>query len=195
MSNQPSDDNQVDIDAAWAQIIARWDEEAPGRDGEPAGDGSHDQTGRDEGPHRATSTRDTTEPAGTEWTRPARRDPAHRADPEPYDYERDQVRFDVPRPGPRDVDPHGPSFFDGIGASDEEHYEPPPPPPLPRIGLISAIAWIGAVGGPLFLLFCALFWRHAPSIVVAGAVAVFAGGFVTLVLRMSDHDKDDGAVV
>lgn len=162
MSTSPSDDNGVDIDAVWAQIIARWDEEAPPR--EPAA-GPAEQPG----------------------------DPPR--DPEPYDYERDQVPPGPPGPGPRDVDPDAASFLDGLGETDEESYEPPPPPPLPRPSLITGLAWFAAVGGPLFLVFCAMFWRSAPSLAVAGAVAAFAGGFVTLVLRMSDDDTDDGAVV
>lgn len=189
MSSPFSDDNEVDIDAAWAQIIARWDEEAPPREPlpepPPAEDGPDDRRPR----HAAE--------VDLRSQQPVRREAAHRAqEPEPYDYERDQLPLGPERDlGPRDVDPEGPSFLDAIGESDEESYEPPPPPPLPRPSLVTGLAWAAAIGGPLFLVFCAMFWREAPSLVVAGAVAAFAGGFVTLVLRMSDHDSDDGAVV
>ena len=184
MSTPSSDDNEVDIDAVWAQIIARWDDEAPPRD--PPVPGADPQ---DAHPRHASE-------VDLRAERPVRREAAHRAtDPEPYDYERDQVPLDLPGAGPRDVNRDSPSFLDAIGATDEESYEPPPPPPLPRPSLVTGLAWCAAIGGPLFLVFCAMFWRGAPSLVVAGAVAAFAGGFVTLVLRMSDNDTDDGAVV
>ncbi len=80
---------------------------------------------------------------------------------------------------------------------DVEGFVPPDPPPLPRGDIVSRLAWIGALGAPLFLLVAALFWRTAPSMLVGAAVAAFVAGFVTLVVRMPDRsdDKDDGAVV
>lgn len=187
MSTSSSDDHEVDVDAAWAQIIARWDDEAPPRD--PPALSEEDAEEQNRKPRHSAEVDLRTE-------RPVRREAAHRAtDPEPYDYERDQVPLGPVEPGPRDVGHDAPSFLDAIGESDEESYEPPPPPPLPRPSLVTGLAWLAAIGGPLFLVFCAMFWRSAPSLVVAGAVAAFAGGFVTLVLRMSDNDTDDGAVV
>lgn len=179
-----SDDNEVDIDAAWARIIARWDEEAPPREPRSVDDAPDEQRPR----HRQDAEVD------LRTERPGRQEAAHRGtDPEPYDYERDLLPPGSEH-GPREADPDGPSLLDGIDDG-EESYEPPPPPPLPRPSPVTGLAWLAAVGGPLFLVFCAMFWRGAPSLVVAGAVAAFAGGFVTLVLRMSDHDNDDGAVV
>jgi hypothetical protein len=73
----------------------------------------------------------------------------------------------------------------------------PPDPPLPRGDAISTVAWAAVVLGPLFLLL-SVFWRTAPDWMVLAAVAAFIGGFVTLVARMPRHrddDGDDGAVV
>ncbi|MFV0459482.1 MAG: hypothetical protein ACK5MT_12030 [Actinomycetales bacterium] len=100
--------------------------------------------------------------------------------------------------GPRDVAADGPSFLDGLEGTDEDDtYQLPDPGPLPRPTLLSALAWLGALGGPALLLFAALFWRTAPAFVIGCAVVAFIAGFVTLVVRMPDRsqDDDDGAVV
>jgi hypothetical protein len=81
---------------------------------------------------------------------------------------------------------------------DEPGYVPPEPPPLPRGDLLFRLAWIGVIGGPLFLLLAALFWRDLPQSLLLLCLVAFVGGFVTLVARMpGDHrdDDDDGAVV
>jgi hypothetical protein len=79
---------------------------------------------------------------------------------------------------------------------DGEGFIPPDLPPLPRADLVSRLAWAGVVGGPLFLLIAALFWRDLPELLLLVAVAAFVGGFAALVVRMPrDHDDDDGAVV
>lgn len=93
--------------------------------------------------------------------------------------------------GPRDV--HGDT------AEREEGFVPPEPPPLPRGDLVTRLLWLGAIGGPLFLVIAAIAWRDAPQVLILGAVAAFAAGFVTLVVRMprerGPDDDDDGAVV
>jgi hypothetical protein len=81
---------------------------------------------------------------------------------------------------------------------EEEHYVPPAPPPLPRIDFHTKIAWVGVIGGPLFLiLFAAFNWS---PILGANffAIAAFVGGFASLVYRMKDDGPghgDDGAIV
>lgn len=81
---------------------------------------------------------------------------------------------------------------------EEEHYVPPPPPPLPRVDFHTKLAWVGVIGGPLFLiLFTALDWAPIPGANFF-AIAAFVGGFVSLVYRMKDdgpNHGDDGAVV
>lgn len=93
--------------------------------------------------------------------------------------------------GPRDVDPNAPE-------PPEEGFVPPEPPPIPRGDLLTRLLWIGAIGGPLFLLVAAIAWQEAPRMLILGAVAAFVGGFVLLVMRMPhdrEDDDDDGAVV
>lgn len=59
-------------------------------------------------------------------------------------------------------------------------------------------SWIGAAGGPLFLVFSAIFWRHAPWLLVMAVIVAFIAGTGYLLYRLPnhrDHDGDDGAVV
>jgi hypothetical protein len=91
----------------------------------------------------------------------------------------------------------------GITDRDEEDEEdegfvPPEPPPFPRGDLVSRLAWGAVIGGPVFLLLAAMLWRTLPAVLLLVALLAFVGGFVTLVARMPpDHpdDPDDGAVV
>lgn len=79
-----------------------------------------------------------------------------------------------------------------------DHYVPPPPPPLPESDPITRAAWVGILGGPLFLILATLLGWGPGGIPGFLAVMAFVGGFVTLVSRMGDerdHDGDDGAVV
>jgi hypothetical protein len=105
--------------------------------------------------------------------------------------------------GPRHRLPDG---GDAPGGSDagsepgepEERFVPPEPPPITSTDLPSRLAWIGVLGGPLFLLIAALVWRTLPTLVVIGTLAAFIGGFVTLVARLPrdrGDGSDDGAVV
>ena len=82
--------------------------------------------------------------------------------------------------------------------SDEgEHYVPPPPPPLPRLDPLGKAAWSAVLGAPALLLVALLLGLPLDGWLGAGLVALFAGGFITLVARMKDRDDgwDDGAVV
>ena len=86
---------------------------------------------------------------------------------------------------------------DGALAALDDHFVPDEPPSLRPTDPVSALAWLGALGGPLFLLVAALAWRTAPSVLIGAAVLAFVAGFVTLVVRLPDarEDTDDGAVV
>ncbi len=83
-------------------------------------------------------------------------------------------------------------------AEPEEHFVPPPPPPLPKMDRNTKIAWLGVIGGPIFLiLFTALDWSPIPYATFF-AIAAFVGGFGSLVYRMKDDPPnygDDGAIV
>ena len=183
----------VDEEAAWAAIVAGYDEEAPddddGRAGKPAvtgpaGDGPEPR--EDDGPRRT----DTPEP---------RPDTAGAPD----------ASASVTRPlgsgitihpvvgiGPRDwTTPEPP---DG---EDDDHFVPPEPPPLPEADTTTKFAWLAVLGGPLLLLLTVVLqWEMTWWIGTLG-IGGFLGGFATLVMRMNDDDGDDhddpgrGAVV
>jgi hypothetical protein len=93
----------------------------------------------------------------------------------------------------------GPRDWSAAEDPDDDRYHPPEPPPLPRGDLAGRLAWAGVLLGPMFLLVAGLFWRSAPRLWLALAVLAFVGGFVTLVLRLpadrDESDGDNGAVV
>ena len=112
------------------------------------------------------------------------------------------------RRGPRHRLPDGsgvPGAYDIGPAPDpdepddpDDRFVPPEPPPITSTDLPSRLAWLGVIGGPLFLLVAALVWRALPTLVVIGALSAFIGGFVTLVARLPrdrGDGSDDGAVV
>jgi hypothetical protein len=81
---------------------------------------------------------------------------------------------------------------------DDDHYVPPPPPPLPHLDPVTKAAWFGLFGGPGYLLIATVTGWTVPPWAAFCAIAAFVGGFVALVLRMSDESRDgpdDGAVV
>jgi hypothetical protein len=84
------------------------------------------------------------------------------------------------------------------GGLEPEEFVPPDPGPLPKGDALSRTAWAGVIGGPLFLLIAVIAWRSAPQLLLLAAIVAFVGGFVVLVSRMPKHredDDDDGAVV
>ncbi|MER5642278.1 hypothetical protein ABT095_35715 [Kitasatospora sp. NPDC002227] len=104
----------------------------------------------------------------------------------------------APQPRPR---PAGPRDYEPAEDADEGHFVPPEPPPLPPADTTAKFAWLAVLGGPALLLFDALFWREISGWPAWVGVSAFLGGFVTLVVRMKDHDEDEphdpngGAVV
>ena len=97
-----------------------------------------------------------------------------------------------PGRGPRDArTPEDPA---------DEHYTPPPAPPLPRLDPITKGAWLALIGGPLYLIIAKAAGWTVSGLAAFLAVAAFVGGFAVLVLRMDsgppkDRGPDDGAVV
>jgi hypothetical protein len=78
---------------------------------------------------------------------------------------------------------------------DDDGFVPEDPPSLVGTEPLTMLAWIGAVGGPLALLFTAMFWRSAPLLAILGIVAAFAASVIYLIMRLP-HEKnedDDGA--
>ncbi|HEX5535113.1 MAG TPA: hypothetical protein VFX33_15340 [Actinomycetales bacterium] len=192
--HEPDDDGSVDVEAAWADIVAHWDD-APATP--PAGVTGAVQTdnGTEDRPDGATQAgvsasgdpaspvdsgtdaaggTGTTHDLGDDWEVPRSRVGG------------DQIREAAEREDATEA-----------ALDDEERFVPPEPPPLPRGDTVSRLAWAGVLGAPLFFLLAALFWHGAPTWLVVGAVGAFVAGFVTLIVRMPDRDDDgdDGAVV
>ena len=97
-----------------------------------------------------------------------------------------------PGNGPRDT----PSVTD----PDDEHYVPPPPPPLPKLNPATKLAWLALFAGPCYLLTATVVGWNVSGLAAFLCVAAFVGGFAVLVLRMDsggprDSGPDDGAVV
>jgi hypothetical protein len=163
----------LDIDSAFAAIVAAWGDEAPA-----------------------------TWPAEEELTQGRHRrvdDPDARTAEPGRHQERDDDDLALSGPGSAllpEVEPPEAGPEDNIGKADA--FVPPEPPPLPRGDLISWLAWSGVAAGTIFLLIAALVWQEAPSGLLITALAGFTGGFITLVARMPTHrddDDDDGAVI
>jgi hypothetical protein len=79
-----------------------------------------------------------------------------------------------------------------------DHYIPPPPPPLPEGDVVTKAAWVGIIGGPLWLILATILGWGPGGLPGLAAVLAFVAGFITLVARMGDdrdEDDDDGAVV
>ncbi|WP_028266700.1 hypothetical protein [Arthrobacter sp. MA-N2] len=88
--------------------------------------------------------------------------------------------------GPRDYD-----------VEDENGFVPEDPPSLAGTEPLTMLAWIGAVGGPLALLFTAMFWRSAPLLAVMGILVAFLASVVYLIMKLPQEkdENDDGARV
>ncbi len=99
-----------------------------------------------------------------------------------------------------DLDGTGVGTGDGHDRDDDRHdrFVPPDAPPITSTDLVSRLAWLGVLGGPLLLLVAALVSHTLPTLVVLAALGGFIGGFVTLVARLPrdrHDDGDDGAIV
>ena len=177
-SNPDDGSGPLDVDAAFAEIVAHWGDAAAGED-----------TAAPEAPSDGTTPPPRPSPAApgdatslTESARTVR--PARPLPPAP--------REDVPQvpPSREDVDE------DMALAGLDDRFVPPEPQPLPR-DVVGWAAWIAVIGAPLFLLVVALGWQDVPQLLTAVTAGVFVAGFATLVIRLpgSRDDDDDGAVV
>jgi hypothetical protein len=170
----PSDRDrpEEDVDAAFAAIIAGWDD-VPSLD-DPAGGAEPSSGDLGAGPS------DDLAGSAEEPPRPS-----------------SGLTPSLPAPSPSSAT--GPRDWSAPQEPDDDRYHPPEPPPLPRGDLAGRLAWAGVLLGPAFLFVAGLFWRTAPRLWLAIAVLAFVGGFVTLVLRLpadrDDTDGDDGAGV
>ncbi len=92
----------------------------------------------------------------------------------------------------------GPRDYEAEDADDGEGFVPPELPSLSTSDPAIMLSWIGAAGGPLFLVFAAIFWRSMPMLLTIGVIMAFLAGTGYLLSRLPnhrDHDGGDGAVV
>lgn len=193
----------VDVEAAWAQIMAHWNEPAvdpgtrsparPGRHRRADGHDAPEPPAGPEVPPRELRRRRTDHPAPPpagqgpsalpgSSTPPSARPPAQPPEPPAGARRPDGVRTGLP-------DGRGGTESDPLA---EEHYVPPEPPPLPRGSWRTWLPWVGVLGVPLFFVVVVVLRPSLPSEVVLVAVLGFVAGFLTLVLRLPDHRDDDG---
>lgn len=81
-----------------------------------------------------------------------------------------------------------------------ETFVPPTPPPLPSLDWPTRAAWLGALGGPGYLMAATILNWQTPGWAAAGCALAGLCGFGYLVSRLKPHRDDDddenfGAVV
>jgi hypothetical protein len=171
---------RLDVEAAFADIVAHWDDAHEGPVGTwpvqedvEAADGSSDSAGP----------ADPAAPSG---------DVAVAGTPDDASF----TAYDGPHVP---LAPAGWSPREDLSTQEPEGYVPPEPPPLPRGDLVGWLAWIAVLSGPVFLGLASIVWTDIARLWIMLAVLAFIAGFATLVARMpnsrGDDGPDDGAVV
>jgi hypothetical protein len=166
-------DHRLDIDAAFAEIVAHWEPTPPGQP-----EGQPERPAEVEAPQAPEAEAAPDEPPGA--TPPGRDDEALR---------------ELFRPAWQEEPLHTSASWD-----DEGHFVPPPPPPLPAVEPRRKLAWGALLAGPLVALLSFVLSVRVADWAVAGLVLGFVGGFVYLVATMrASRDEgwpgDDGAVL
>ena len=214
-----------DVDAQFADIVARWDEvpSLPDVPDSPSEGVSDDRVGMPRGAAEedaSPSARDThvdgsvvdgsvvddsvvddsvadeTERDGRFGVNPALEPSSNPTNPPPV---RPFVVWRGVEPDPEDEDHTPPELVD-LPVDDDEHFQPGPVQPLPPQEDLQF--WgiiVGLVGGPLLLLWLVLFRPNVSDWWTFGALVLTVGGFVLLVMRQphtrDDNDPDNGARV
>jgi hypothetical protein len=158
-------DHGLDVDAAFADIVAHWepdeastwpDEAEPGPADEDDGEAVD---GSDSGPDGVRRDDETDDGLRRLFT------PAWSAEPH------------------QELEPEE--------ADEEEHFEPPPPPPLPALDPHRKAAWTALVGTPVLALVLLVAGVTLPEWMAVGLVLAFVGGFGYLVATMGSSPPDD----
>ena len=175
-SRSDGPDPGLDVDAAFAEIVAHWGPSTP----EAPDPAAHPTDSR------------TVEPRSPEPRSPEPRTP------EP------PAAAPAPTP-PAPVEPAEPRWGDSLNTratswEDEGHFVPPAPPPLPVVEPRRRAAWIALLGSPVVGLLLVLLQIGIPRWVSSFLVCAFVGGFCYLVATMGqpsqeDWSGDDGAVL
>lgn len=193
-----------DVDAEFADIIARWDEVATLPDTTGAsGPGAGGDTDREPASESRTGddTTDGSSPDGSGARATGVNPPLQpRINPPPT---RPFVVWrgaEQPDPAEAEQAPDPVELRDLRDEDDDEHFEPGPTAPLPPQedlqfwGII-----VGLVAGPLVLLWLVLFRPNVSDWWTLGALALTIMGFVLLVMRQpherTEDDPDNGARV
>ena len=194
-----------DVDAEFADIIARWDDVASLPD---TADGATSGTGNDAGRDVATDAR-TEAGTGDGPTAPGDSrqglapgvNPPLRSNTNPPPTRPFVVwrGAEIPEPEPGEEAPDPVELRD-LEDLDDDHFEPGPTAPLPPQedlqfwGII-----VGLVAGPLLLLWIVLFRPDVSDWWTLGALGLTVMGFVLLVMRQpharDEDDPDNGARV
>ena len=180
-----------DVDAEFADIIARWDEVATLPDSEPSGTAIADGTTT---PVVEERTDPEARPSATNPS-PLQPSPTNPPPTRPFVVWRgaeqnpavDATAGDVPEP----MD---------LADDEDDHFVPGPTAPLPPQEDLSFWGIVaGLVGGPLLLLWLVLLRPDVSGWWTLGALGMIVGGFVLLVLRQPHSrdadDPDNGARV
>jgi hypothetical protein len=202
-----------DVDAEFADIIARWDEveslpDAPESRVSGTGGDTGQDTGQDAGSDTLAgserpdgSSRDDSSPDGS-GPRATGVNPSLQPRINPPPNRPFVVWRGAEQPGPAEAE-QAPDPVELRGLQDEdddEHFEPGPTAPLPPQedlqfwGII-----VGLVAGPLILLWLVLFRPNVSDWWTLGALGLTVMGFVLLVMRQphdrTEDDPDNGARV
>lgn len=205
--HRPSDqdpDREVDVDAAFRDIVARIGDVGPGdadapansqssqpgieidltdgsgqdeADGEAGQAGSSPSSGPSSGPSAGQDGKPAAGASGDAAGRAKRKRPAT------------NPPLNFTRPRSRGVS-NSPRSYEL--ADDDGSFEPEAPPGWSSFSARTYLTWVPLGGSLVFLLFCAIFWRSAPTLLVYAAVALFLGGVAMLFTGLSaEHDHDD----
>jgi hypothetical protein len=171
-SRNDGPDPGLDVDAAFAEIVAHWDP--------PSFDVPEETGGATVAP----------EQPGTRAPSP----PASGAPSAPSPPSNPPAPQSPPEAGWRDP------LNSRASWEDEGHFVPPTPPPLPSVEPRRRLAWIGLAGSPVVGLLLILLQVAIPRWVSSFLVCAFVGGFCYLVATMGqrssdDWSGDDGAVL
>ncbi|MFJ1583418.1 hypothetical protein ACIOC1_08880 [Streptomyces sp. NPDC088197] len=207
----------LDEDAAWAALIAGYDDEP--EPGSVAWPDSENVTETASGPTTSgTGQRPgdrSADGSGAGSGRASGNSPADGSADAEKDGEKDDegeagtgTKADAGRPAlpgsSRSIVVHpviqGPRDYELADDDEDAHYVPPEPPPLPDADVTTKFAWIAVLGGPLLMLGFVLFQVELTWWAILLGVGGFLGGFTTLVARMRTGEDDDdlpggGAVV
>ena len=188
-----------DVDAEFADIIARWNEVGSLPDTPDTPDATGAGSGADGTDSSSDSTSESTSAQPATGINPPLRPSVNPPPTRPF-----VVWRGAEQPDPAEAE-HAPDpvelrdLRDG-DEDDDEHFEPGPTAPLPPQedlqfwGII-----VGLVAGPLVLLWLVLFRPNVSDWWTLGALGLTIMGFVLLVMRQpharTDDDPDNGARV